>query len=91
MNDETVETETPVSEPEQKLSPLADKANKVLEESKNKFDVVIVIGLDNKGKIDINANLPQYPTMQYMISRAAFELNVHEMNYMQQKEGKKDE
>jgi len=63
-----------------KLSPLAEKANKVLDESKSKFNIVLVIGLDEKGFIDVNCNLPQYPTMQYMINRAGFELLVHEKN-----------
>jgi len=66
--------------PEIKLSPLAQKANKVLEESKDKFNIIIVIGLDEKGNIDVNSNLPQYPTLQYMINRAGFELLIHEKN-----------
>lgn len=69
-----------VEEPKVKLSPLAEKANEALEECKSKFNVVLIIGLDDKGRVDINCNLPQYPTMQYMINRAGFELLVHEKN-----------
>lgn len=72
--------EPTVGNEEVRHSPLSEKANKVLEESKDKFNIVLVIGLDTKGHIDINSNLPQYPTMQYMINRAGFELLIHEKN-----------
>lgn len=54
-------------------------ADNVLDQSKGQFTNVIVIGVrrDN-GKLDIGTDVPQYPFLQWMISKAAFELHLHE-------------
>lgn len=77
---ESVEVKT---ESEPTRSPLQVKANEVLNETMDKFEVVIVVGLTANGQIDINSNLPQYPTMQWLLDRAKFELLIHERNTLQ--------
>ncbi len=62
------------------MSPIMTRGNQTLEEAKGKFSVVVVVGLLENGLIDITSNLPQYPTMQWMLDRAKFELHIHEKN-----------
>lgn len=54
--------------------------DQVLEQSKGKFDNVIVIGVGVDGKLDINSNNITYPFLQYALNKASFLLNVHENN-----------
>ena len=55
----------------------AEIANGVLESVKNKFDIVVVVGLKD-GVIDVATSAPQYPTVQWMLKRAEFELLIAE-------------
>ena len=52
--------------------------NEVLDNSKDRFQQVIVIGVDAKGELDVNTNTPAFPLLHYLINRAAFKLNVYE-------------
>jgi hypothetical protein len=53
-------------------------ANKVLDDAKDKFPVVMVIGLTKENLLDVTTNIPQYPTLQWLLNRASFELLLHE-------------
>lgn len=57
-----------------------DLVNEVLEQSKGKFNSIVVIGFDVEGKFDIATTLNNYPSIQYLLSKAAFEMQVHEKN-----------
>lgn len=64
---------------------MKDQANVVLDESKNKFEGVLVIGVTDTGHLDINSNVTQYPWLQYALQRAGFELLIHEKNQINAK------
>jgi hypothetical protein len=53
-------------------------ANKILDDAKDKFPVVMVIGLTKENLLDVTTNIPQYPTLQWLLNRASFELLLHE-------------
>jgi hypothetical protein len=52
--------------------------NDVLENSKDKFTQVVVIGVDKNGELDINTNNPSFPLLHFLLNRAIFKLNVFE-------------
>lgn len=54
-----------------------DNANDLLGSVKGKFDEIVVIGLKN-GVVDVAPSVPTYQFVQWLLSRAAFELNIAE-------------
>jgi hypothetical protein len=58
------------------------EADKILEEAKGRFPLVIVLGLNPQGQIDVTTNQPHYPTLQWLLNRAGFELLLHEKSTM---------
>lgn len=59
------------------------QANKILDDSKNKFDAVVVIGVvNNKENIDVNTNVPQYAWLHHVLQKTVFELLLHEKEEM---------
>lgn len=63
-----------------KTASMKDQASAVLEESKGKFEGVLIIGVTDSGQLDVNSNVTQYPWLQYVLQRAGFELLIHEKN-----------
>lgn len=55
-------------------------ADTVLDSAKGKFDIVLVIGLDGKGNLDVTSTNNNYPILQWLLTKASFELNIHEKN-----------
>lgn len=53
-------------------------ANEVLEESKNAFKHVVVVGLHDNGKVDVNPTISTYQFCQWLLDRAKFELLISE-------------
>jgi len=54
------------------------EGNTILDGAKGKFPIVMVIGLTEGNQLDITTNSPQYPTLQWILNRASFELLLHE-------------
>lgn len=52
----------------------------VLEESKNTFQNVVVIGVLPNGTIDVRTTVAEYPFVHWMLNKAVFQLNIHENN-----------
>lgn len=80
---------TAVQAPEVKAQTELEKAladsNTILDGAKGKFPIVVVIGLTEENQLDITTNSPQYPTLQWVLSRASFELLLHEKQTLSQK------
>lgn len=54
-------------------------ANERLNAAKNKFDHVIVIGMNNDtSAIDLSSTVNQYPFLHWMLNKTIFELNILE-------------
>lgn len=67
-------TKAKKEEPEEEKS----SADQALDGAKGKFPYVIVIGIDDEGDLSFLTNNPNYTFMQWALSKAAFELHVHE-------------
>lgn len=61
----------------QAAKPRSEIVNETLEKSKGQFDEVMVVGLKG-GSVDIATSIPTYQFTQWLLSRAAFELNISE-------------
>jgi riboflavin synthase len=62
---------------------LVPKANEVLNKNKNKFEHVIVIGLEGD-KLNISSTVATYPFMHWTLNKAIFELMLHERQSQQE-------
>lgn len=61
-------------------TPELSPADTVLDGAKGKFDIVLVIGIDGKGNLDVSSTNNNYPVLQWLLTKASFELNIHEKN-----------
>jgi hypothetical protein len=57
-----------------------DKVNNILAAAKDKFELAIVIGVNDNGLLDISTNVPQFHVMQWLLNKASFEMFVIERN-----------
>lgn len=55
-------------------------ADKILEEAKGKFTIALVVGVNAEGNLDITSTNNNYPILQWLLSKAVFELHIHEKN-----------
>lgn len=53
-------------------------ADMALKDAMGKFTHLIVVGLDEAGKLDIIPTVHQYPFLQWLLNKAQFELHLHE-------------
>jgi len=70
--------QAPETKEQTELEKALSDANGVLEAAKGKFPVVVVIGLTEGNQLDVTTNVPQYPTLQWILNRGSFELLLHE-------------
>jgi len=76
----TLTTPMPVSTSANSITPATDN---ILEQAKGRFEVAVVVGLLPDGNIDVMTNNSNYAILQWLFSRASFELLNHEkMGYM---------
>lgn len=59
-------------------------ANNLLDALKDKYNTVLVVGIDKDGKIGVESTHPSYVTCQYLLARASFVLSANE-NFPQAK------
>ena len=53
----------------------------VLEEvKKRKYDMVVIVGLDEKGEAEVTASNNALPMVHWLLNRAEFEMNLFEKN-----------
>lgn len=71
------EATSEVKAPTELEKAMAD-GNSILDGAKGKFPIVVVIGLTEGNQLDVTTNSPQYPTLQWILNRASFELLLHE-------------
>lgn len=50
---------------------------------------MLVVSLDDKGRIHFNTNMPNYPFIHYILNKATFEVHLHERNAQMMKEEEK--
>ena len=67
INDNEVEPKTPFQ-----------TADEVLENQKGKFPLVLILAVGSDNKVHINSNVGSYQTIQWLLGKAAFEVQLHE-------------
>lgn len=60
-------------------------ADEVLENAKGNFQSLLVIGFKQDGEFDLASTLNNFPSIQYLLQKAAFEMFVLEKNMTQSK------
>lgn len=55
-------------------------ADEILEQSKGKYSVALVVGINEANQLDISSTNNSYPVLQWLLNKAQFELNIHEKN-----------
>lgn len=58
---------------EETTSPF-EGANKILEGARDKYPVVMIVGLNGDDLIDIASNVPRFADLQWMLNKASFKL-----------------
>lgn len=65
------------------------KMNSPLDRSKDRFVACVVVGITPEGLVDLETDMSSYPHMQHLLSRASFELFVHENSSEKKREAEK--
>ena len=69
MSDKETKTEEPKS------------VSEILEEVKSQdYEMAVIVGLDKKGNVAVNATNNNLPMVHWMLNRAEFEMNLFEKN-----------
>lgn len=72
---ETEEAKTGETNP---VDTAVSSVNQELDNAKNTFTSVVIIGVKPDGSLDIRTNLTSYELTQYLFHRASFEIFVHQ-------------
>jgi len=84
INNEVVPTEIIHKEviPNEMLAPAPKSPYQVVDELfdelKGKFPLVLVLSVDKDQRLHINGNSPNFPTIQWLLQKASFEVQLHE-------------
>jgi len=53
-------------------------ADEILDAQKGKFPLVLVLAVDSGNRVHINSNVTSFQTVQWLLNKAAFEVQLHE-------------
>lgn len=59
---------------------MTEFADKILKQAEGKFQSVVVVGIKSDNELDILTTHSQYPVLHWLLNKALFTINIHEMN-----------